>query len=82
MDAVTLIIIASMSGRPLIMQRSVPESRCEARADLARARMPTALAWCRSELRPRRMTDELPKPAAVEYLPDGLDSLGMPSGRR
>lgn len=35
MDPVTLIVIASMNGRPLIMQREVPAARCEARAPAA-----------------------------------------------
>lgn len=56
MDPVTLIVIASMNGRPLIMQREVPAARCEARAHLARARAPAALAWNSSRVAPPTTT--------------------------
>lgn len=37
------------------------------------------IVWCRSELEPRRLSDELP--VEGEYVPDAMDMLGMPGDR-
>lgn len=83
MDLVTFTAIVTLStGKPHIWRSRVPAERCEQGSAEFRRERPGSVAWCRSELRPRRISDELPKAEPVEYLPDGMDGLGMPGQRR
>lgn len=82
MDLVTLIaIVAAPAGEPVIWQKQTPAERCEVVSARIRTERPGTVAWCRSELRPSRISDELQSNAAIESVPDGMDGLGMPGQR-
>lgn len=77
MDTVKLYAIATLAnGTPHTFERRVPARSCASLAKKMRAAYPTAVIWCRSELRQRRLADELPEKG--EYVPDFIDMLGMP----
>ena len=82
MELVTFIaIVAAPAGDPVIWQKQIPAARCELAGSSVRRKWPGSVAWCRSELRPRRISDELPRATATEHIPDGFDGLGMPGQR-
>jgi hypothetical protein len=71
------------SGAPRIVTHKVPAESCEPYARYFRREHPTALIWCRSEIDPPKgfIGDYIPPQPVVEYLPDGIDMLVMPTGR-
>jgi hypothetical protein len=82
MDAVTLYAIVTLAnGTPGIVKHDVEAEKCEPYARYFRKEHPTAIIWCRSEIDPPRpfIGDHLPGEKVVEYLPDPMDALGMPT---
>ena len=65
------------------MTHKVPAERCEPYVRYFREKHPTAVIWCRSEIDPPRpfMGDHIPRENVVEYVPDAMDMLEMPSSR-
>jgi hypothetical protein len=84
MDAVTLYAIATLAnGAPGVIKHQIPADRCEPYARYSRVQHPTAMVWCDSELDPPSafIGDHVPRENVVDYLPDAIDSLGMPPDR-
>ncbi len=84
MDAMTLYAIVTMAnGTPTVVRYPVRSERCEPYARHFRAKYPTAVIWCRSEIDPPKpvIGDHIQRDKIVEHRPDFIDMLGMPSGR-
>lgn len=83
MDAMTLYAIVTMAnGTPTVVRYPVAE-QCERYSSHFRAKYPAAVVWCRSEIDPPKpvIGDYIQRDKVVEYRPDFVDMLGMPSDR-
>jgi hypothetical protein len=69
------------NGAPRIVTHKVPAERCEPYAHYFREKHPSAIVWS-PEMEPPKPSigDHIPRDR-VEYLPDAMDMLGMPTER-